>query len=141
VIQLFAAHDARGAVRFVGDVPRGAACGCFCPECKSPLIAKQGDEVQWHFAHEPGQERPECVAGAANLLRRLAAEYLTGLDQLVFEPYRTSVAARHGSLFPGMIPVEWSAHPLRSLNWQLDVPCGRCVSLDAMCRMFGTKCG
>ena len=26
-------------------------CGCICPSCKTPLIAKQGQEKQWHFAH------------------------------------------------------------------------------------------
>ena len=40
--QLFAALDAQGQIRFVGDVARGAACGCFCPVCASPLIAKLG---------------------------------------------------------------------------------------------------
>lgn len=77
---LFAALDRFGALRFVGDVPRGAACGCVCPVCTSPLIAKQGEEKIWHFAHEAGQERPECRAGAVNMLRRLALESLIGRE-------------------------------------------------------------
>lgn len=71
---LFAAEDASGNIRFVGDVPRGLACGCFCPTCHSPLIARQGNLNEWHFSHEAGQERPECLVGAVNLLRRLAIE-------------------------------------------------------------------
>jgi len=35
----------------VRDVPRGAKCGCVCPSCKTPLIARQGKEKEWHFAH------------------------------------------------------------------------------------------
>lgn len=35
----------------VEDVPRGANSGCICPACKTPLIARQGDEKEWHFAH------------------------------------------------------------------------------------------
>jgi len=35
----------------VEDVPRGAKCGCICPACKTPLIARQGEKKEWHFAH------------------------------------------------------------------------------------------
>lgn len=34
------------------DVESGLACGCICPECRAPLIAKKGVKVVWHFAHE-----------------------------------------------------------------------------------------
>ncbi|MCF4175164.1 competence protein CoiA family protein [Vibrio sp. McD22-P3] len=35
----------------VSDVARGKKCGCICPSCHTPLIARQGEEKQWHFAH------------------------------------------------------------------------------------------
>lgn len=35
----------------VGNVPRGSACGCICPSCKTPLVARHGDKIEWHFAH------------------------------------------------------------------------------------------
>uniref|UniRef100_UPI002B477B28 competence protein CoiA family protein n=1 Tax=Vibrio vulnificus TaxID=672 RepID=UPI002B477B28 len=35
----------------VADVVRGKNCGCICPSCHTPLIARQGEEKQWHFAH------------------------------------------------------------------------------------------
>lgn len=75
-MSLFAALDADGNARYIGDVVRGAACGCFCSECKSPVVAKHGTEKEWHFAHEASQERPQCVPGSINLLRRLATERL-----------------------------------------------------------------
>jgi len=35
----------------VGSVERGNACGCICPSCRTPLVARHGDEKEWHFAH------------------------------------------------------------------------------------------
>lgn len=35
----------------VGGVERRNACGCICPSCKTPLVARHGDEKEWHFAH------------------------------------------------------------------------------------------
>jgi len=36
----------------VADVPSGKKCGCICPSCSIPLIAKKGDVLEWHFAHD-----------------------------------------------------------------------------------------
>ena len=94
MIRLFAGLGGDGAMRFIGEVERGAACGCRCPECGSPLVAKQGNEKEWHFAHEGGQERPECEAGATNMLRRLAVEYLRAQPVLEFPSYRERVQVR-----------------------------------------------
>lgn len=47
-------------MREVGDVPRGRRCGCICPSCKAGLVAKQGTEKEWHFAHDARAEnRPD----------------------------------------------------------------------------------
>ncbi len=35
----------------VSEIPSGAGCGCICPSCHAPLIARQGEVKQWHFAH------------------------------------------------------------------------------------------
>ena len=35
----------------VADVKRGKDCGCICPSCHTPLVARQGQEKEWHFAH------------------------------------------------------------------------------------------
>ncbi|WP_170211688.1 competence protein CoiA family protein [Rhodoferax bucti] len=40
-------------------VPNGKACGCVCPACKRPLIARQGAATP-HFAHAPGED---CARG------------------------------------------------------------------------------
>jgi len=101
---LFAAHDAAGNPRYIGDVARGAACGCFCPVCNSPLVAKQGNELDWHFAHEAGTELPECRAGAVNLLRRLAIEDLARRGPVLLPVH----SVPHP--LAGRVPIEWSAH-------------------------------
>lgn len=35
----------------VSEVKRGRKCNCICPSCKTPLIARQGEVNDWHFAH------------------------------------------------------------------------------------------
>lgn len=36
----------------VADVQSGKECGCICPSCNIPLIAKKGNVNEWHFAHD-----------------------------------------------------------------------------------------
>jgi len=36
----------------VADVQSGRKCGCICPSCNIPLIARKGDVNEWHFAHD-----------------------------------------------------------------------------------------
>ena len=113
------AYDASGEIRFVGDVPKGAACGCVCPTCASPLVARQGQENEWHFAHEASQERPECVVGAMNLARSLGIEYLRRLHasgRLVLPPYTTH-AAVSSAWFAHSQPVTWESQLVGPLTW------------------------
>lgn len=93
-LSIFAGLDNDDVLRFVGDVPRGAACACRCAACGAPLIAKRGEEKIWHFAHEASQERPDCLAGAVNLLRRLAIEQLRDTPILTLPPFRRVVSTQ-----------------------------------------------
>lgn len=105
MVTIFAARTANGESRFIGEVGRGSACACFCIVCGSPLIAKQGEELEWHFAHEAGNERPECPAGAMNLLRRLALEELQKLTSWPAQPLSRTHPV------PGRAPLTWAATP------------------------------
>lgn len=41
-------------------MPRGRKCGCICPSCKASLIARKGNENEWHFAHDHrADDRPD----------------------------------------------------------------------------------
>ncbi|WP_039985547.1 competence protein CoiA family protein [Vibrio owensii] len=41
-----------GKIHHVKNVPNGLACGCVCPNCRKPLIAKnKGEWKRPHFAH------------------------------------------------------------------------------------------
>lgn len=48
----------------VGSVAKGNGCGCICPSCRTPLVARQGNEKEWHFAHRSqkvhNDTRKEC---------------------------------------------------------------------------------
>lgn len=93
-LPIFAGLDRDDVLRFVGDVPRGAACGCRCAACGAALVAKRGEEKIWHFAHEASQERPDCFAGAVNLLRRLAIEQLRASRLPTLPVFRRVVSTR-----------------------------------------------
>ncbi len=62
-----------GEVVHVSTVPNGAACGCICPACKSPLIARHGEEKQDHFAHPPGTN---CRTGPQTIVHLLGKQIL-----------------------------------------------------------------
>ena len=66
------ALDQTGQLVNVDDVPVGNRCGCFCPACKEPLIAKnQGTKRKHHFAHQSGTE---CEYAVESMLHILAKE-------------------------------------------------------------------
>ena len=122
MIRLFAALDALGAMRFIGEVERGGDCGCVCPECGSPLVARQGSAYDWHFAHEAAHERPGCDAGALRMLRRLIVEHLqeqVRVGALVLPAYRETVALQ-GSLVHLREQVQWGAQPMGEWQWLVD---------------------
>lgn len=113
---LFAGVDCSDAIRFVADVARGNACGCFCPGCGSALVAKRGDINAWHFAHEAKQERPECLIGAVNLLRRMALELLQQAPRIELPAY---VAYLEAGKFPRVVRRQVHLHPRASsvIKW------------------------
>lgn len=69
----------------VGSVDRGRVCNCICPSCKTPLIARQGELKEWHFAHRSqkihDKTRQECdfsfALSVRLMIRQLAEKGLT----------------------------------------------------------------
>lgn len=66
------------------SVNRGEACGCVCPSCKTPLVARQGEVNEWHFAHkskdnDKNTEEPceySFVVSVRLMIKQLAEEGL-----------------------------------------------------------------
>ncbi len=72
VYRLTYALNEIGQLVNVNNVPVGNKCGCFCPACKEPLIAKnQGIKRLHHFAHKSGTE---CGHAIESMLHILAKE-------------------------------------------------------------------
>jgi competence protein CoiA len=72
LLQSFAL-DKNGQMRSVDEVARGLACDCTCPHCGEPVIARQGDIREWHFAHASGTE---CDQAAESALHFAAKQLL-----------------------------------------------------------------
>jgi hypothetical protein len=58
---------------------RGLACGCLCPHCRSPLIARMGTRVIHHFAHQI----TDCGRALESALHRLGKTIITKRKELV----------------------------------------------------------
>jgi competence protein CoiA len=69
LVQSFAVNK-EGKVVSVDEVPRGLECRCNCSICGAPLMAKQGEQRIWHFAHATGND----CEGAAETALHLAAK-------------------------------------------------------------------
>ncbi len=67
----------------ISRVERGLACGCVCPECNKPLVARKGSEVVHHFAHRAG---PECANAAETALHRAAKDILADRREIGLPP-------------------------------------------------------
>ncbi len=52
----FGYSQLQGRLVDVHQVPSGKRCGCVCPSCKAPLIARKGNKKIWHFAHDSSSE-------------------------------------------------------------------------------------
>ncbi len=47
----FGLRSSDGILVDVEAVENGSRCGCVCPSCGAPLVARQGDVNIWHFGH------------------------------------------------------------------------------------------
>jgi hypothetical protein len=71
----------------------------FCPECNRPLIAKRGNLVVWHWAHQKNQDRP-CAYGAGETewhRRWKAAFAMSGFS--VEYPYIAKCESHQGKVY------------------------------------------
>ena len=82
----------------VSDVPRGKDCGCVCPSCKTPLIARHGDIKEWHFAHATRkiykQTESECSFSFFVSVRMMARQVVSQDLKFIMPAYRSYVEKR-----------------------------------------------
>lgn len=78
------ALDANGKLIHVDCVSTGLACKCFCPHCKSELVAKNGGNRKvHHFAHANGSD---CVGAIESALHKMAKDILQEHKLLMLPP-------------------------------------------------------
>ncbi|SOZ17280.1 competence protein CoiA family protein [Cupriavidus taiwanensis] len=90
------ALDGSGRLRYVDHVPNGKACGCFCPACREPLIARHGQILAHSFAHDSGAE---CRWAHEAILHHIA-KHLIEKGGVFAVPPRHVVVRREGPIRP-----------------------------------------
>lgn len=86
------ALDADGKLIHVDSVSRGLACKCFCPHCKSELVAKNGGNRKvHHFAHANGSD---CVGAIESALHKMAKDILQEHKLIMLPPIQRNGTGR-----------------------------------------------
>jgi hypothetical protein len=70
----------------VSEVERGLQCGCFCPNCNSPLIARKGGGMIHHFAHK---NEGNCKGALETTLHLGAKDILDRFKKIMLPPVIT----------------------------------------------------
>jgi hypothetical protein len=83
-----------GVLVSVEDVPRGQDCGCVCPSCNLPLVARMGDVNVWHFAHRARNAGTDVAAPCEYSffvsVRLMAQQIIAAHPVLALPAYRDS---------------------------------------------------
>lgn len=86
------ALDADGKLIHVNSVLTGLACKCFCPHCKSELVAKNsGNRKVHHFAHANGSD---CVGAIESALHKMAKDILQEHKLIMLPPIQRNGTGR-----------------------------------------------
>lgn len=91
-----------GEIRRISEVDRGLACGCFCPCCDEDLVARQGDVLVHHFAH---QSNSQCNAANAEpdklntiLLREIGKNIISKATSIKLPNYKYTSSLHIGDV-------------------------------------------
>lgn len=86
------ALDTDGKLIHVDSVSTGLACKCFCPHCKSELIAKNGgNRKSHHFAHANGSD---CIGAIESALHKMAKDILQEHRLIMLPPIQQNTTGR-----------------------------------------------
>jgi len=73
------------------EVERGRACNCVCPGCNLEVVARQGPERIWHFAHSKSKK---CSTGYEVSIHELAKQLLRQHKEFLLPSLVASVLGR-----------------------------------------------
>lgn len=72
-----------GEIIHISKVERGLKCGCTCPACGETLVARKGQRVIHHFAH---QSTKNCEYGYESSLHLVAKKILSQMKKMMIPP-------------------------------------------------------
>src|SRR3954453_13701929 len=81
------------------EVPAGLDCGCTCPACGVPLVARRGDVRIAHFAHATDRA---CAAAHETMLHRLAKQLIADGTALVLPEVTAEYGGRYRLVRPAV---------------------------------------
>ena len=84
-----------GKLVHISEVPQGSKCGCICPCCEAPLLARKGGTRVDHFAPKKGAECAASVETALHLAAKPILEEQREIAlpavQITFDSYRPPI--------------------------------------------------
>lgn len=104
-----------GKPTHISEVDSGISCGCFCPSCNSPLVAKKGKIKIHHFAHFKQKDCEGAFESALHIGAKHEIQkhgyFMIPKGNLVFDSNKESI-----KVFDAMkIPIE-KVHVERNLG-------------------------
>jgi hypothetical protein len=78
-----------GQLCHIDEVERGLRCGCVCPGCEAPLVARLGAKNAHHFAHASGAA---CEGAYESALHLAAKAVLQEEMHIVLPPVTAKLA-------------------------------------------------
>ena len=79
------AENAEGRLVHIDSVPRGLDCGCVCPQCHEPLLARHGEINKHGYAHHSNTRGANLKICYMVTLYKLA-EQIIQTNKRVFAP-------------------------------------------------------
>ncbi|WP_444925894.1 competence protein CoiA family protein [Microbulbifer sp. TRSA002] len=124
----FAINRESGELCGVEDVPRGRSCNCVCPSCGQSVVARRGEKVEWHFAHDSRAEvvaEKECDLSFESVCAQMLRQMLLSLknEPLSLPDYIGIVElVRDGKSFEESIPITKASNPVVSEYKEFSIP-------------------
>jgi hypothetical protein len=110
---------ADGRLVSIIDVPSGLECQCRCPACGCRLIAKKGDLIAHHFAHEADAE---CAQAYETMLHKLGKQIILDAGGVTVPPLVVRHLEREREIHPASwVPFDHVEKEVRWPGFQPDI--------------------